>query len=610
MEGRADLEQGRVGEAPARVAAGRVDQVGQQRRAHAVQFRGDRIGQQHLRLTAAEQLGRLAAGEAEGHGFRIARRRERTTRGAAARLLGGQDAADGARNFRQRRRGQGAVAGDAGDFFHQVGLAFHVAAEGRRGHADHALGMGDEVGGRDVLGRIDAEAQIAKDLQRAFRLDLQARQLADIGRVEQHGRRGGQGLADQQDFRRLAAAEFQDQLGGQLDAGHQRAGVDGASEAVLGVAGDAGGAAGLGRADRIEPGALDEDVRGLVRAAGALAAHHAAQADRALARGVGDHRHLRGQLVGLAVQRDQVLVAVHAMAAQAGRDLAPRQLGGVIDVQRAGAVVGDQVGDVHEGVDRAQADGGQAVGQPLGRGTVLDAADVATGEHRAGFAVDLDGDRGDERAWDRRDRDILQLAHAGGGQVAGDAHNAQPVGAVGGHFEVDDGFQAQGVDGARADRQGVGQLHDAVAFGGVLQLGGRAEHAVRDDAADGLLDQGHVQAGHIGADRGVDGGQARTGVRRTADDLLAAVDGVDLADLETVGVRVAGGLDDLADRERGQLGRRIGDVLDLEPGHGHGRDDLGDGGGGLKVILEPGEGEFHRSGLSSGPRRRSARRRR
>ena len=46
-----------------------------------------------------------------------------------------------------------------------------------------------------------------------------------------------------------------------------------------------------------------------------------------------------------------------------------------------------------------------------------------------------------------------------------------------------------------------------------------------------------------------------------------------------------------------QLGRRISDVLDLEPGHGHGRDDLGDGGGGLKVILEPGQGEFHRRSL-------------
>src|SRR5690606_25555079 len=36
-----------------------------------------------------------------------------------------------------------------------------------------------------------------------------------------------------------------------------------------------------------------------------------------------------------------------------------------------------------------------------------------------------------------------------------------------------------------------------------------------------------------------------------------------------------------------------GDVLDLEPGHGHGVHDLVDGRVGLEVLLQPGEGEFH-----------------
>ena len=149
VEGRADLEQGRVREALAGVAAGRLDQVGQQRRAHAVQLRGDRIGQHQLGLTAAEQFGGLAAGEAEAHGLGVAGGRQGAARRAGASLLGGQDPAHGARNLRQRRRGQGAIAGDAGDFLDQVGLAFHVAAEGGRGDGPgravrHVEAQGDQ----------------------------------------------------------------------------------------------------------------------------------------------------------------------------------------------------------------------------------------------------------------------------------------------------------------------------------------------------------------------------------------------------------------------------------------------------------------------------------
>jgi hypothetical protein len=148
-------------------------------------------------------------------------------------------------------------------------------------------------------------------------------------------------------------------------------------------------------------------------------------------------------------------------------------------------------------------------------------------------------------------------------------------------------------DGRGADGQVVRQFQDALGAVVGLQLGARAQHAVGDDAAHRLLDQGHAQAGHIGADRGVDGGQARTGVGRAADDLLAAVDGVDLADPQAVGVGVLHGLDDLGHREGGQLGRRIGDVLDLEAGHGHGGDDGGGGRLGLEVVLQPGKGELH-----------------
>ena len=117
---------------------------------------------------------------------------------------------------------------------------------------------------------------------------------------------GGAGeLAGQHDLRGLAAAELQDQPRRQLQPGDHEARIDAAGEAVLGVGDRCQVAAGLGGADRIEPGALDEDLGGGLRAAGGLAAHHAAQADGA--RAVGDDAHLGRHLVGLAVERRDAL---------------------------------------------------------------------------------------------------------------------------------------------------------------------------------------------------------------------------------------------------------------------------------------------------------------
>ena len=52
-------------------------------------------------------------------------------------------------------------------------------------------------------------------------------------------------------------------------------------------------------------------------------------------------------------------------------------------------------------------------------------------------------------------------------------------------------------------------------------------------------------------------------------------------------------LDDLGDRERGQLGGRVVDVFDLQSGHGHGVDDLLRGRVGFEVVFQPGERELH-----------------
>ncbi len=65
----------------------------------------------------------------------------------------------------------------------------------------------------------------------------------------------------------------------QFETGQDELRIDAAGEAVLCVRGNGGGAAGLGRADRVEPGAFEEDVGGGVVDLGRVTAHDAAQAD-------------------------------------------------------------------------------------------------------------------------------------------------------------------------------------------------------------------------------------------------------------------------------------------------------------------------------------------
>ena len=69
-----------------------------------------------------------------------------------------------------------------------------------------------------------------------------------------------------------------------------------------------------------------------------------------------------------------------------------------------------------------------------GEGPLRDAADQPADEERAGLAGDVGGevdrDRAGEGAGDRLDRRGDQPAEAAGGEVAGDAGDAERVGAV------------------------------------------------------------------------------------------------------------------------------------------------------------------------------------
>ena len=119
------------------------------------------------------------------------------------------------------------------------------------------------------------------------------------------------------------------------------------------------------------------------------------------------------------------------------------------------------------------------------------------------------------------------------------------------------------------------------------------------DAADDALGERDLLAGNIGSDRREHALHAGAGVRRAADDLHRIAARVDHAELQPVGVRVRLRLDDAGDDEAVIFGRRILDALDLEADAGQRVDDLGEGGRGVEMIDEPGEGEFHCKGAET-----------
>ena len=308
---------------------------------------------------------------------------------------------------------------------------------------------------------------------------------------------------------------------------------------------------------------------------------------------VADQRLGAVEDIGLVVQRREPL----AGPGEADGDRAAMDLGRVEDVERAGAVEGDEVGDVDERRDRAQTDGAQAVLEPLRRGTVFHAAHEAAIKDGTGLVGDvgreMHADRTGEASGYGFDRGGDQPPEAAGGEVARDAGDAERVGTVGGDGDVDDGIGGVEVDVAGADRSVGVELDDAVMRGGELHLAFRQHHAVAFDTADlSDLDCG-VDAGDVVAGRGDHDLDACARVGGAADDLKLAGGGQHLADAQFIGVGMLLGLENMTDGEGRETLGGVRDALDLEAEIGQGESDLVEGGVGLQMLLEPGEREFH-----------------
>ena len=214
--------------------------------------------------------------------------------------------------------------------------------------------------------------------------------------------------------------------------------------------------------------------------------------------------------------------------------------------------------------------------------------------HSSGVAI-LHRDRAGELALDRLDGRILELAHVGGGKIAGDAVHAGAVRPVRRQIDLDHRIVEPGIFGvALADRRIVGQIDDAFVIVGDFQLELRHQHAAALDAADGADRERHILAGDVGARRHEHALHAGARIRRAAHHLhRIARAGIDHADAQPVGIRMLLGLDHARDGERRELFAHVLDALDLEPDHGQLVGDLAERAVGVEMLLEPGEGEFH-----------------
>ena len=401
-------------------------------------------------------------------------------------------------------------------------------------------------------------------------------------------RSGACGAAGDDDLRRRAAAKVEHHAGRQFEARQHEGRIDAALEAVAGVGIDAELAAGL-RDVASAPTAPTRSSTSVVASEQPVFSPPMMPDERFDALVVGDDADRVVERVGLAVEREQRLAGARA----AHREIAPH-LGGIEHMQRPAAVVGDEVGDVDQRVDRAQPDRGQPLLQPFRRRAVLDAAHEAQreGRDRASAEFDRHRDRAGKLALDRLDRRVLELAHVGGGKIAGDAVHAGAIGAVRRQVDLDHRIVEAGpLRIVRADRRIVRQFDDALVIVGDLQLEFGHQHAAALDAADGADLQRHVLAGDEGARRHEHALHAGARIRRAAHDLdRLAVAGIDHADAQPVGVGMLLRLDDARDDERREKLCLVLDALDFEPDHGELVGDLAERTIGVEVLLEPARG--------------------
>ena len=164
-------------------------------------------------------------------------------------------------------------------------------------------------------------------------------------------------------MRGFTTTHFKHQSGGNLDTGARHGRVHATLETIAGIALDTQAPTRCGGAVGIEERGFEEHFSGLLGATGCLAAHDAADGFRRLL--VGNHGNLAVEFIILAVQGQEGF----ACRRHAGLDVAV-DLARIKDMQGPSQIVGNKVGHIDQGRDRAQANGRETAAQPIRAGPV------------------------------------------------------------------------------------------------------------------------------------------------------------------------------------------------------------------------------------------------
>ena len=274
---------------------------------------------------------------------------------------------------------------------------------------------------------------------------------------------------------------------------------------------------------------------------------------------------------------------------------------GIKDVQRAIAVVGEEVGHIDQKADRAQANGAQRILQPSRARTILHTFDHTSVKHRTGVSrIIVNGYR--DRAWkcarDWLNRGRFHCSQPARCKVERDTAHTQRVRAIGCDRDLNHRINlARIILGQpihkRLSNLTRGQFDNAVMFVAQLKFTLGRHHTVAFDTADFAHRKRHIDAGHIVTGLGQHDGDPFPRIGRATHDLLVPFIGRHGTHTQTIRIRVLLGMGDFRQRKGFQLVRWVLNLFHLKTKIGQGVRDLIHSCGRIKVRFEPGQREFH-----------------
>ena len=529
-----------------------VQQAGPQGEAHRRHLAGDRARQDQRLFARVQQLLNFRVDEAVGDHFLVAfivKQRFYALEREVSFFMLTHDKAS-----LHRLVGNAVIAVDAGNLFHQVFFNLHIEAPARGNGLPLVLSLGDFA------------AEAAQNVAHLSVGNVVADQAIELAAAQGDSRtlRQRRIIGDVDNRAGFTAADIDQQASRALHGLILQSRIDAALVAVGGIGVQTVAARAAGDGQRAEEGALQQHVLRFVIHTGVFAAEDTAHRQRFTA--IGNDQRIGIQFGFAAVKQSQGF----ALFRHAHYDAAVDAVA-VKGVHRLAQLKQDVVGDVHHGVDGADAAAAQLLFHPQRRRRLnVDAFHYAAQIARAGVRrlngnwQSIGNGRRNRRHLRHSERLLVKHRH-----VAGDADNAEAVGAVRGDAYLDGVvIKLQIVANIGADRRVRGQLDNAAVVVGNAQLGEGAKHPFRRLAAQfGSLDF------EVARQHGADGGnrhlQALAAVRRAADDVQQAFAAdVDFCHPQLVSIRMLAALDHFAHDHAVEAARNRLDAVHFQARHG------------------------------------------